>query len=57
MIKRFISFLLLVHFTVNSYAVLDITITQGIEEALPIAIVPFQWPGQANELPVTMHLT
>lgn len=57
MIKRFISLLLLAQLTVNAYAVLDITITQGIEEALPIAIVPFEWQGQANDLPVTMHLT
>ena len=41
----------------NSYAVLDITITQGIEEALPIAIVPFEWQGSPNDLPVAMHLT
>jgi TolB protein len=57
MIKRIISFLLLANLSVNTYAVLDITITQGIEEALPIAIVPFQWQGQPNDLPVTMHLT
>ncbi len=55
--KQIIILLLLTHFSANSYSVLDITITQGIEEALPIAIAPFEWQGQPNELPVAMHLT
>ncbi|MCG8325232.1 MAG: Tol-Pal system beta propeller repeat protein TolB [Thiotrichales bacterium] len=33
-----------------SYAVLDIQITEGMEEALPIAVVPFSW-SQAARLP------
>jgi len=41
----------------NAHAVLDIRITQGIEEALPIAIVPFEWQGSPDELPVEMHVT
>ena len=38
------------------HAVLDIKITQGIEEALPIAVIPFEWQG-AGELPVDLHVT
>ena len=30
----------------NAFATLTIDITQGIEGALPIAIVPFVWEGQ-----------
>jgi len=41
----------------KSYAVLDITITQGIKEALPIAVVPFRWRGPDDALPLDMHVT
>ncbi len=41
----------------HSHAVLDIKITQGIEQALPVAVVPFQWQGPAGELPLDMHVT
>ena len=41
----------------SSPAVLDIRITQGIEEALPIAIVPFDWQGAPNTQPLDMHIT
>ena len=38
-------------------APLDIKITQGMEEALPIAVVPFGWNGPAESLPLDMHVT
>ena len=34
-----------------AHAILDIEITQGIEGALPIAIVPFTWNGPDEEPP------
>jgi TolB protein len=36
---------ILLVFAVQAHAILEIEITQGIEGALPIAIVPFQWQG------------
>ena len=36
------------------HAVLDIKITQGIEQALPIAIVPFGWSQASNVAPIDM---
>ena len=38
-------------------APLDIKITQGMEQALPIAVVPFGWAGSADSLPADMHVT
>lgn len=43
-LKLLISGILLV-FAVQAHAILEIEITQGIEGALPIAIIPFQWQG------------
>lgn len=40
--------LLAVIFSQPSLAVLSIKITQGIEDALPIAVVPFGWTGQGE---------
>lgn len=44
--KTIITSLLLV--SLQAQAVLDIKITQGIEQALPIAIVPFGWSQASN---------
>ena len=41
----------------NAPAVLDIRITQGMEEALPIAIIPFEWPDPTDPLLLDMHIT
>jgi len=43
--------------SLNAHAVLDITITEGVEKALPIAIVPFEWQGSPDELPLDMNVT
>ena len=43
--------------TFNVAAVLDIHITQGMEEALPIAVIPFEWQGLPDSLPLDMHIT
>ncbi|MDH5386956.1 MAG: Tol-Pal system beta propeller repeat protein TolB [Gammaproteobacteria bacterium] len=43
--KSFISGLILFFFYSLSHAVLNIEITEGVEGSLPIAVVPFQWPG------------
>ena len=43
--------------TFNVTAVLDIHITQGMEEALPIAVIPFEWEGLPDALPLDMHIT
>jgi TolB protein len=50
-------YLLLLLTAHDAHAVLDIRITQGIEEALPVAIVPFEWLGPPDELPLDMHVT
>lgn len=47
---------LFVSFNAHS-APLEITIDKGIEQALPIAIVPFEWQGLPDELPLDMHVT
>lgn len=49
LIKKLILLFILVS-SQSSQAVLDIQITEGMEEALPIAIVPFAW-SQADKLP------
>ena len=43
--KRYFLGLILSAVCSVSHAVLNIEITEGIEGALPIAVVPFQWPG------------
>lgn len=40
--------------SLQSQAVLDIKITQGIEQALPIAIVPFSWSQASNLAPLDL---
>lgn len=50
--KLFIAGLMLV--SLQTHAVLDIKITQGIEQALPIAIVPFSWSQSSNVAPIDL---
>jgi len=50
--KFFITSLMFV--SLQTQAVLDIKITQGIEQALPIAIVPFSWSQAGNVAPVDL---
>ena len=50
--KFFIASLMFV--SLQTQAVLDIKITQGIEQALPIAIVPFGWSQAGNVAPVDL---
>jgi TolB protein len=40
--------------SVQTHAVLDIKITQGIEQSLPIAIVPFGWSQASNVAPIDL---
>jgi TolB protein len=57
MLLKYSFYLSLIVSSVNVGAVLDITITQGIEEALPIAIVPFTWEGPPENKPLDMQVT
>lgn len=43
--KRYLFGLILFIFSSLTHAVLNIEITEGVEGSLPIAVVPFQWPG------------
>jgi TolB protein len=52
LLKIIITSLLLV--SLQAQAVLDIKITQGIEQALPIAIVPFGWSQASNVAPIDL---
>jgi TolB protein len=49
--KRFFLMLLLVGLTLPARADLTIEITKGLEGALPIAVVPFAWRGDAGRPP------
>jgi len=40
--------------SLQTHAVLDIKITQGIEQALPIAIVPFGWSQASSVAPIDL---
>ena len=44
-------------FMLPARAVIDITVTEGVEHALPIAVVPFGWSGGTTEQPVYMEST
>ena len=41
----------------SARAVIDITVTEGVEKPLPIAIVPFGWSGPAESQPIFMEST
>lgn len=49
--KRVFLLLLFVGLSLNVRASLTIEITQGVEGALPIAVVPFAWRGEAGKPP------
>ena len=49
-----IIFISMVGLTTQTQAVLDIKITQGIEQALPIAIVPFGWSQAGSVAPLDL---
>ncbi len=49
-IKHLLKLFLLFSISFDTHAVLDINITQGIEQPLPIAIVPFGW-SQTDRVP------
>ena len=49
-----LSLLALLGITLPSHAVLDIRITQGVEQALPIAVVPFGWSQAAHVAPLDL---
>lgn len=56
--KKTVLLLLTLLFSLNAQtAPLDITIDKGIEQAIPIAIVPFEWSGPPDAVPVDMHVT
>jgi len=55
--KNLFGILLGLIISLNAHAVLDITITEGVEKAVPIAIVPFEWQGSPDELPLDMNVT
>ncbi|GJM04315.1 MAG: protein TolB [marine bacterium B5-7] len=44
----------LIFISLQAQAVLDIKITQGIEQALPIAIVPFSWSQAGSVAPIDL---
>jgi len=45
MIKQSLLITLLMLWLSSAHAILDVEITQGTEDALPIAIIPFSWSG------------
>jgi TolB protein len=56
MLKRIVVLLCLL-ISSQAHAILDIKITQGMEEALPIAVIPFAFDGPPGSLPIDMHVT
>lgn len=54
LLRNIILTALCVFFTHNSQAELSIEITEGIESAVPIAVVPFSWQGGTAQPPVNV---
>jgi TolB protein len=54
LLKVFITSLYLISFQANAADVMDIKITKGIEESLPIAIVPFGWSQASSVAPIDL---
>lgn len=54
--RVFIKFIIigLMFVSLQTHAVLDIKITQGIEQALPVAIVPFGWSQASKVAPIDL---
>jgi len=42
-------FAVLIFWCSSAYAILDVEITQGTEDALPIAVIPFSWAGTEKQ--------
>jgi TolB protein len=40
--------------SLQAYAVLDIKITQGVEQSLPIAVIPFGWSQASDVAPIDL---
>lgn len=53
-LKSLLALIMSVSIWTNAQAALTIEITQGMEGALPVAIVPFDWEGPLPEAPVDM---
>ncbi len=51
--RRIFLLLIMLLIPLTSYAALNLELTQGVAGAIPIAVVPFKWQGQAKQIPQT----